>query len=170
MSELIINKCYIVDFDRGSLQNPVIIKINRIYKNIDLWSKREVDYIEAEAIDNNGRYYKSISYPKNVISDIYTPIADCDFMEIKQNLAFSKLLNERLGANSEYLNPDIMQEILEASRNLSVRTIQREENQLSKQKAGRKKKKSKKKRSKKKRSKKKRSKKKRSKKKRSKNN
>ena len=33
MSELIINKCYIVDFDRGSLQNPVIIKINRIYKN-----------------------------------------------------------------------------------------------------------------------------------------
>ena len=69
-------------------------------------------------------------------------------MEIKQNLAFSKLLNERLGANSEYLNPDIMQEILEASRNLSVRTIQREENQLSKQKAGRKKKKSKKKRSK----------------------
>tara|TARA_B100000902_G_C27231973_1_gene875334 strand:- start:324 stop:803 length:480 start_codon:yes stop_codon:yes gene_type:complete len=159
MSELIINKCYEVFFDRGPLQNPVIIKIKRIYKDIDLWSNKEVDYIEAEAIDDNGIYYESISYPKTD-AELFKPIDDCDFMKIKQNLAFSKLLNERLGANTEYLNQDIIKSILKAPRSVSVKTL--------KQKAGRnKKKRSKKKHNKKKRSKKggKRSKKKRSKKK-----
>jgi hypothetical protein len=141
MSELIINKCYKVFFDRGPLQNPVIFKINRIYKDIDLWSNKEVDYIEAEAIDHNGRYYESISYPKND-AVLIKPIDDCNFMKIKQNLAFSKLLNERLGANTGYLNQDIIQSILKAPRSVSVKTL--------KQKAGRSKKKhSKKKRSKK---------------------
>ena len=88
MSELIINKCYEVFFDRGQLKNPVIIKIKRIYKDINLWSNKEVDYIEAEAIDDNGIYYESINYPKNDVYK-YIPMDDCvlyspDIMKIKQ--------------------------------------------------------------------------------------
>ena len=158
MSEIFINKCYEVYFDSGPFapqqyrKNPVIIKINRIYKDINLWTNKDIDYIEAEAIDNYGRYFESLSFRK-YDAYRYIPIADCDFMKIKQNLAFSKLLHERLGANTGYLDPDVIQKILEVPRSVSVKTL--------KQKAGRNKKKSsKKKRSKKKRSKKKRSKKK----------
>ena len=70
MSELIINKCYEVFFDKGALKNPVIIKIKRIYKDINPWSNKKVDYIEAEAIDDNGIYYESISYPKNNVQKL----------------------------------------------------------------------------------------------------
>ena len=43
-------------------------------------------------------------------------------MKIKQNLAFSKLLNLRLGSNS-VLNQDVIQSILDAPRSVSSKTL-----------------------------------------------
>jgi len=129
MTNVEIGKCYEVFFERGPLQNPVIIKINNIYKDIDVWTEYEVDYIDAEALDDNWKYYKNIKFIKKHIGE-YIPISDCNLIESQKNLAFSKILNDKLGHNSGYLNPDIMSKISEYSRSLSEMRMREEKRKV----------------------------------------